>query len=60
MITTEIIGELNLKSIYSNALVEDIASTTAAKVSNEFAHFIKNNRYHNYLKKDTGMTANWI
>jgi len=60
MITTEIKGELNLKSIYGNDLVEDIASATTAKVSNEFAHFIRENRYYNYFEKDTGKTLSSI
>ena len=60
MITTDIKGELNLNTVYGNNLVEEIASATAAKVSNEFAYYIRKNRYHDYFEKDTGKTSDSI
>ena len=60
MIKTEISGELNLKTIYGNDLVEDIASATAARVGNEFAYYIKKNRFNSLFENQTGKTLDSI
>jgi len=54
MIPTEFSQPIGLYNYFSKDLVEDIAHSTAAKVSNELSSYIKNNKWNDYFKTGTG------
>jgi len=59
MIKTDITGTISLKP-FGTDFVEDIAAASAAKIANEFASYIRQHRFDEYYKNQTGETKNSI
>jgi len=53
-------GGINLRAIYGDNLVADIASSTAAKLANEFAWYVRFHRFDELFENTTGETKDSI
>ena len=60
MIKAQLSGEMSLYKMFGYDLVEDIASATAAKTANEFANYVRDNRFNSLYNNKTGETKDSI